>query len=101
MDIIPIAASLLAGLSTWAGTLPFMLRRQFSDDAMDTMGGFSAGIMLAETAFRLLIPSIRIGGHLTAALWLMADDIFLHIIARFIPHFNPVAGLEGPESKVF
>lgn len=99
MDIIPIAASLIASLSTGAGALPIILKRQFSEDALDTMLGFSAGIMLAAAAFGLLTPSIRIGGHLTAALGLMTGAIFLHIIDRFIPHFHPVAGLEGPKSR--
>jgi ZIP family zinc transporter len=51
--------SLLAGLATGAGALPIYLGKQFSDDVML---GFSAGVMLAATAFSLLVPSISLGG---------------------------------------
>jgi ZIP family zinc transporter len=102
MEIIWVGftASMLAGLATGAGALPIYLGKQFSDDTMDIMLGFAAGVMLAATAFSLLVPSINLGGPLTAVLGLMIGTVTIHFIDQFIPHFHPVAGPEGPPSKL-
>jgi len=67
---------------------------------MDIMLGFAAGVMLAATAFSLLVPSINLGGPLTAVLGLIIGAVTIHFIDQFIPHFHPVAGPEGPPSKL-
>ena len=102
MEIIQIgfAASLLAGLATGAGALPALLGKQFSDDSMDVMLGFAAGVMLAATAFSLLVPSINLGGPFTAVTGLIIGAVALHFIDHLVPHFHPVAGPEGPPSRI-
>lgn len=95
-----LIASLLAGLATGAGALPILLDKQFSDDTMDVMLGFAAGVMLAATAFSLLVPAINLGGSLTAVIGLVLGAVTLHFIDKFIPHFHPVAGAEGPPSRL-
>jgi len=93
-------ASLLAGLATGAGALPIYLGKQFSDDTMDVMLGFSAGVMLAATAFSLLVPSISLGGPFIAVLGFIMGTVVIHFIDQIIPHFHPVAGPEGPSSNL-
>jgi len=102
MEIIFLGflSSLLAGLATGIGALPIFLRKQFSNDTMDIMLGFSAGVMLAATAFSLLVPSINLGGSLIAVLGLIVGAVTIHFIDSIIPHFHPVAGLEGYPSKI-
>jgi len=102
MEIIFLGflSSLLAGLATGIGALPIFLRKQFSDDTMDIMLGFSAGVMLAATAFSLLVPSINLGGSLIAVLGLIVGAVTIHFIDNIIPHFHPVAGPEGYPSKL-
>jgi ZIP family zinc transporter len=55
-----VLSSLLAGASTGIGGLPVLFMKQVSDRTMDTMLGFAAGVMLAATAFSLLILAITI-----------------------------------------
>lgn len=92
-------ASLVAGLATGAGALPVLFTRRISDRLLDIMLGFAAGVMLAATSFSLLVPSINLGGPWVAVLGLILGAVVLHLIDRFIPHFSPAFGAEGPPSK--
>jgi ZIP family zinc transporter len=93
-------ASLLAGLATGAGALPVLFTRRISDRLLDIMLGFAAGVMLAATSFSLLVPSIDLGGPWIAVVGLLLGAVVLHLIDRFIPHFSPAFGIEGPPSKL-
>ncbi|MCS7117148.1 MAG: ZIP family metal transporter [Nitrososphaerales archaeon] len=93
-------ASLLAGLATGLGALPILFKSQFSDDLLDILLGFAAGIMLAATSFSLLVPAIELGGSGMAVVGLLTGALMLHFIDRFVPHFHPVAGKEGPPSRL-
>ncbi len=97
--MIVLTASLMAGLSTGLGALPALLG-EFSEEIMDLLLGFSAGVMLAATAFSLLVPAMEISNPITAALGLLLGTAVLHILDRMIPHLHPVAGPEGPPSKL-
>ncbi len=48
----------IAALATALGTLPVLLSQNFSQRTYDGFLGFGAGVMLAATAFSLVIPSI-------------------------------------------
>ncbi len=100
IPLLGFIASLVAGLATGAGSLPVLLLGSFSDDLLDLLLGFAAGVMLAATAFSLLVPSINLGGPLIATLGLLAGASFLHFIDLLIPHLHPVAGAEGPPSRL-
>jgi len=93
-------ASLLAGLATGAGALPVLFTRKVSDKLLDVMLGFSAGVMLAATFFSLLVPAIDLGGIWVAVFGIMFGAITLHLVDRFIPHFHPALGAEGPSSRL-
>ena len=98
--ILGSAASLIAGLATGAGALPVLFTRKVSDKLLDVMLGFSAGVMLAATFFSLLVPSINMGGVWTAILGIVVGAVTLHLVDRFIPHFHPALGAEGPSSRL-
>ena len=93
-------ASLVAGLATGAGALPVLFTRRISDRFLDIMLGFAAGVMLAATSFSLLVPSVELGGPWVAVLGLLLGAVVLHLIDRFIPHFSPAFGVEGPPSRL-
>jgi ZIP family zinc transporter len=93
-------ASLVAGLATGFGALPVLFTKRVSDKLLDVMLGFAAGVMLAATSFSLLVPSIDLGGPWIAVIGLLLGAVVLHLIDRFIPHFNPAFGVEGPPSEL-
>ena len=98
--LIGLAASLAAGLATGVGALPIFLTRKVSDKLLDTLLGFSAGIMLAAAFFSLLLPAIGQGGIWSATGGVVIGALVLHLIDRFVPHFHPVTGPEGLPSKL-
>ena len=97
---IGFLASLVAGLATGAGALPVLFTREVSDRTLDIMLGFAAGVMLAATAFSLLIPAIELGGIWIAVLGTIIGGLFLHLVDRFTPHLHFISGPEGPSSNL-
>lgn len=95
-----IAASSIAGLATGAGALPVLFTKKVSDRLLDIMLGFSAGIMLAATFFSLIVPAINLSSVWIAVLGIIIGAIVLHLVDRFIPHFHPALGAEGPSSRL-
>jgi ZIP family zinc transporter len=95
-----LTASLLAGLATGAGALPVLFTKRISDRLLDIMLGFSAGVMLAATSFSLIVPAIDLSGPLVAVFGIILGALVLHLIDRFVPHFHPALGAEGPPSKL-
>jgi ZIP family zinc transporter len=93
-------ASLVAGLATGAGALPILFTRNVSDKLLDAMLGFSAGVMLAATSFSLIVPAINLSGPWIVVLGIVLGAVVLHLIDRFIPHFHPLLGAEGPPSRL-
>jgi ZIP family zinc transporter len=79
------------GLATGVGGLALLLVRRPSERTLDGLLGFTAGVMLAATAFSLLVPALDIGAMwevllgfgLGAALLLALDRIVPHVHARF------------------
>lgn len=97
---VGFAASLIAGLATGAGALPVLFTKRVSDKLLDVMLGFSAGVMLAATSFSLIVPAIDISGPFVAVLGIILGALVLHLIDRFVPHFHPALGAEGPPSRM-
>ncbi|XES76869.1 MAG: ZIP family metal transporter [Candidatus Bathyarchaeia archaeon] len=102
MDLIWVGflASLLAGLATGAGALPVLFTKGVSDKLLDVLLGFSAGVMLAATCFSLIVPSLDLGGPLIVVIGIILGALTLHLVDRFVPHFHPIAGPEGPSSHL-
>jgi ZIP family zinc transporter len=100
-------ASLIAGAATGAGAIPIFLKSQFSRRTLDIMLGFAAGVMLAASAFSLLVPALEdpLVSNWTdvvtvVALGFTLGGAFVHLADKYIPHAHFEKGLEGPSSKM-
>ncbi|WP_371805319.1 ZIP family metal transporter [Candidatus Lokiarchaeum ossiferum] len=115
--LIGTLASLGAGLATGLGALPVFFKKNISDKALDLLLGFAAGVMLAASAFSLLVPALNLSAEDGGApnfnsenlqnLWtvgivvigVLAGAFFIDIIDRWAPHEHFVKGPEGKVSK--
>ncbi|HNR80171.1 MAG TPA: ZIP family metal transporter [Mesotoga infera] len=98
-----ILYSLVAGLATTLGALPFMaMKKGISRRTLDILLGFAAGVMLSATAFSLVVPSIELGGPLRFVIGFALGAIFVDIMDKLAPHEHLIKGYEGPleHSKV-
>jgi len=93
-------ATICTGLATGVGALPVLFAREVSDRMLDAMLGFAAGVMLAATAFSLLIPAIELGGVGITILGLLLGAAFLALLDRVIPHLHFISGPEGPSTTL-
>jgi ZIP family zinc transporter len=93
-----------AGLATALGALPALALRGVSDRAEGLMLGFAAGVMLAASAFSLIVPSIDAGeamfGARMAAALLAAGAIGVGALVmigidRTLPHEHRHLGQHG------
>jgi ZIP family zinc transporter len=98
-------ASLLAGVSTGIGAIPVVLGGKFSRKSLDIMLGFAAGVMLAASAFSLLVPAYEMVGDWVGVLSIVGlgfalGGIFVHEADKHIPHEHFEKGPEGPSSSL-
>jgi ZIP family zinc transporter len=98
----------MAAAATALGTLPVLLRQQFSQRVNDTMLGFGAGVMLAASAFSLVLPALAAAKSQGAGPWsagllvgsgILLGGLFLLVIDRVVPHEHFVKGVEGPHAR--
>jgi ZIP family zinc transporter len=81
----------VAALATALGTLPVLLAQRPSVRMQDTLFGFGAGVMLAASAFSLVIPALD-----------AARDASLFgggPMDRLLPHEHFIKGREGAEAQ--
>jgi len=102
MELIQMGffASLIAGTATGLGALPVFFLRNVSHRTLDTMLGFAAGVMLAATAFSLLVPAIELGGVWLSAGGFVGGGLFVYILDCYVPHEHLIKGHEGPASSL-
>ena len=95
--LIGVAASLLAGLSTALGAIPIFFFKDISQRLMDVLLGFAAGVMLAASAFSLLVPALELptGGVYVVVSGFLMGAGFVHILDRWAPHEHFIKGPEG------
>ncbi len=102
--VLGIMASLLAGLATSLGAIPVLLGREFSERSLDIMLGFAAGVMLAASAFSLLVPALdmepiytnwELEPVLIVVLGFASGALIIHVIDRWAPHQHFISGPEG------
>jgi ZIP family zinc transporter len=95
---------MLAAFATAAGTIPALLSRQFSQRTYDTMLGFGAGVMMAATAFSLVMPALASAKGQGASSWeaggivcsgILLGGLLLLITDRLLPHEHFIKGREG------
>lgn len=107
-----IAQALLAGLmaagATALGTLPVWLRYETSDRARDTLLGLGAGVMLAASAFSLVVPGLAAAGARGAGPWgaglvvgagILLGAGLLLALDRALPHEHFIKGVEGARAR--
>ncbi|MHA1779702.1 MAG: ZIP family metal transporter [Candidatus Thorarchaeota archaeon] len=95
-------ASLLAGSATGLGTIPVLFNRDFSRKDLDVMLGFAGGVMLAASAFSLLVPALEhpLGGVWVVSIGFIVGGLFVHLVDRYVPHEHLMKGPEGPSSTM-
>ena len=100
LTLLGTLATICTGLATGVGALPILFVRNISDRLLDTMLGFAAGVMLAATAFSLIVPAIELGGVWITVTGILMGAVFLSLLDRFLPHEHLVMGHEGPSSAL-
>lgn len=93
--VIGFVASILAGLATGVGALPALFFKNISNNLFNSLLGAAAGVMLAATAFSLLIPGIEFGnaiwpakGIYVVSLGMLVGAAFLHYADKQLPHIH-------------
>lgn len=107
-----VAQALLGGLmaagATALGTVPMLVSRPLSVRTQDTLLGFGAGVMLAASAFSLIIPALGAAREQGASAWdaglivgtaLLLGAALLVLIDQLLPHEHFVKGVEGSRSR--
>jgi ZIP family zinc transporter len=93
--VIGFLASILAGLATGVGALPALFFKDISKNLFNSMLGAAAGVMLAATAFSLLVPGLAYGNQLwpgqgiyIVSAGMLIGALFLHFADRQLPHVH-------------
>lgn len=91
--VIGFFASILAGLATGVGALPAVFFKNISNNLFSSLLGAAAGVMLAATAFSLLVPGIESGntmwpglGIYVVSIGMLMGAFFLHYADHQLPH---------------
>lgn len=86
-------SSILAGLATGLGAVPVLLYKRITHRTLNTMLGGAAGVMLAATAFSLIVPGIKYGNELwpgvgvyVVAAGMMVGAGFLVLADKWLPY---------------
>ncbi|WP_043739637.1 ZIP family metal transporter [Thioalkalivibrio nitratireducens] len=96
-----ILASFVAGMFTAVGAIPVFFMRSVSREVEDSLMGFGAGVMLAATAFELVLPAAGIAEADFGSPWWAALVVgtgialgggFLLALHRLVPHEHFVTG---------
>lgn len=93
-----VTQALIATLFTWgitaAGASLVFLTKSIKPKLMDSMLGFSAGVMIAASFWSLLAPGIEMAAQmdqipwLTAAIGFMAGGLSMRLIDALLPHIH-------------
>lgn len=98
--LMGIAGTVLTGFATGVGALPVLFTTKVSERALDALLGFAAGVMLAATAFSLIVPAIELGGIWPAVFGIFIGALFLAVLDHWLPHTHLIKGTEGPSSTL-
>ena len=86
MDAETLAWILAAGAATGLGGLALLLFRRPSQSLLDRLLGFTAGVMLAATAFSLLVPALDRGSVAEVLAGIALGAAFVAVLDVRIPH---------------
>jgi ZIP family zinc transporter len=109
----PTLQALLAGLFTWAvtaiGAAAVFFTARINRQLLDSMLGFSGGVMLAASYWSLLAPAIQIAEHGPLPAWIppligfLLGGAVLWMFDRLWPHLHlgfPLEQAEGPKTSL-
>ena len=77
---------IVPGLATGLGGVAVLAFRRPSVRTLDTLLGFTAGVMLAATAFSLLVPALERGGLGEVLLGFVLGSGFIAALDMLVPH---------------
>ncbi|MDR9402598.1 MAG: ZIP family metal transporter [Halothece sp. Uz-M2-17] len=106
--IAGVIASFCAGMATFVGALPALLPIQSTRRAQGVMLGFGGGVMLAASAFSLIVPgtqaaiaqgSTQMEAALIMAMGLGLGAMFLKVTHDLLPHEHFFKGFEGRDGR--
>lgn len=101
---ISLVGSGLAGLATGVGALPILFLKRITANTQGVMLGFGAGVMLAASAFSLIIPGLEAAEAVTQNRFYPAVAVtfgiflgaaFLWFSNHYFPHEHFFKGREG------
>ena len=95
-----VVASIAVGAATGLGGILVLFIKSLSQRMLDALLGFAAGVMLAATAFSLLIPAIEYGGVMQAATAFIIGSVAMYFLDKYVPHEHMFKGREGPASRL-
>lgn len=102
-----LGGGLVAAFATGLGAVPILLSQRMQARTQDTLLGFGAGVMLAASAFSLILPGMEAarnqgmwGGTSAGAAGVMAAAVLLGaaamlLIDQLLPHEHFIKGREG------
>jgi ZIP family zinc transporter len=102
--LIGLVASLAAGLMTGVGALPVLFVRAIPQRTQNVLLGFGAGVMMAATAFSLIVPGVsaatdllgnRAVGALFVALGILVGGVSIWLGNHWLPIDKLPAGPYG------
>ncbi len=105
----PVMQGLLATLFTWAvtaaGAAVVFLFKDLNRKLLDTLLGFTGGVMLAASFWSLLNPAIEMAGNswpggmawIPVAIGFIGGALFLFGLDQFLPHLHLNAPIEKAE----
>jgi ZIP family zinc transporter len=88
MQAAEVIGMLGAGMATGIGACAVFALRRPSQQTLDVLLGFTAGIMLAATMFSLLVPAIDRGSYLSVVAGFTVGGMFILALDRFVPHIH-------------
>lgn len=103
-----LLGGMAAALATALGTLPVLLSQQFPQRMHDCMLGFGAGVMLAASAFSLVLPALAAARAQGAGGWgaggIVGVGVLLGAAALLamdhaLPHEHFIKGPEGAQAR--
>src|SRR3546814_16591683 len=80
--VVGTGASLIAGVMSGIGALPVMVGGALEERTQNTLLGFAAGVMLAASAFSLILPGIERGAEIYGGRGLAAALVSLGVLGR-------------------
>ncbi len=88
MELTAFLAMSCSGLATGVGGLGVLLVRRPAQRTLDALLGFTAGIMLAATAFSLLVPALDDEGVGPVLIGFAVGAAVIVALDRWVPHLH-------------